>query len=624
MNGTSQGGGRSFRRAVGALAVVIPLAVLAWFLRPATGPRKEDTTVSQGPAPARPVKPSQVADDYVGSLICRDCHRDIWERYQTHPMARSLSPVGAGDGVEDYGSQTEFTRGKRSYAVERVGEKVFHHERQNDQQGDTIYDQAVEVHFGMGSGKRGRSYLIDRGGLLFMSPISWYSQSGRWDLSPGYPEDAHQRFERRIVDRCVSCHAGRAAPDPDWCDRFREESPILEFGIGCERCHGPAAEHVARQQSGAPLSGNDPIVNPARLDPPRRESVCNQCHLHGEELLRYGRADFDFRPGMNVGDVWSIVVDERHEPGSDSTGAVSQVQQMLASVCSQRSAGRLGCISCHDPHSAPAESEKHAVFREKCLACHATADCTEDERRRQEPAVGDSCILCHMPRLAASDIPHTSQTDHRVPRRAGDRHRGLHRAAQGNAPEPTVFDAAAVPLSTLERSRVRGFMLAKAAGKSRSAVLARKAAVDLEPVLKACPDDRRAADALAFAWVLSKREAEAIDLWKRMLNVPPVREETLISLVTVSQQQRSPDAALEHLDQLLALNPWRARFWLQRSQLLHGLGRDREALEAARRALSLDPSSTDSYRQAVDLCQRLGLTHETERFQAVLSRLAAR
>ena len=50
----------------------------------------------------------------------------------------------------------------------------------------------------LGSGRQGASYLIDRDGFLFQSPISWYAQQRRWDLSPGY-QKTNAHFDRVIV-----------------------------------------------------------------------------------------------------------------------------------------------------------------------------------------------------------------------------------------------------------------------------------------------------------------------------------------------------------------------------------------------------------------------------------------
>jgi tetratricopeptide (TPR) repeat protein len=615
---------RSRATAAGVLLAGLLLATIGaalWYLL-----RDVPVGVLEAPdvtATAVTKRPPGLSIEYVGSIACRECHSEIWDRYQSHPMAHTLNRVDEFDGVEDYVEDVAFSRGGRTYQVERNGDRVFHHEKQADGDGQVIYDQAVEVNYAIGSGKRGRSYIIDRGGPLFLSPISWYSQKQRWDLSPGYPEVGHQRFERRIVERCIACHAGRVAPDPDWSDRF-QNPPILEFGIGCERCHGPGGKHVARQRSGKAAQGDEPIVNPGHLDAALRESVCNQCHLHGEdEVLRYGRTDFDFRPGMHVGEVWSIVVSQTGAHGAESTTAVNQVQQMLSSVCARQSGGRLGCISCHDPHYASSEAEKGAFYRDRCLACHAASDCSESTESRHRPSINDACVACHMPRLQASNVPHTSQTDHRILRHAAPSRRdGEHRGQAAEKSE--VFDAVAVRLTELEQSRVQGIRIAHAAERARSRRLARQAAQLLEPVLRAADDDTRAADALAIAWTLTSREKSAIDLWQQQLTIPPVHEETLFSLAVAFQQQGLPGKALEYLDRLLEANPWQARVWRQRSTLLRALGRNDDALGAARQACEVDPSEVDVYRQLADLCREQDLSVEAAHFESVARRLKER
>jgi|SRR5579863_8742450 len=570
------------------------------------------------PAPLRLPAPPAVSQDYVGSLACRICHREIWDRYQTHPMAQSMGRVQDVAVVEDYSKLAPFSRGGREYYVERQGDVLLHHERQSDETGVTIYDQAVEVQYAIGSGKRGRTYVIDRGGLLFQSPITWYSEKQCWDLAPGFPVHGHLRFERRVVDKCISCHAGRAAPDAAWIDHFQEPA-IFESAIGCERCHGPGGEHVAARRGPTSPEQIDTIVNPSKLSPSRRDSVCNQCHLHGDgEILRYGRRDFDFRPGMHVGEVWSFLLSHQAHD-RQTTRAVSQVEQMYESACAQRSRGGLSCVSCHDPHFSPAELEKPAFYRARCLTCHAVDDCRELPERRNAPPTADSCVNCHMPRLNASDVPHTSQTDHRVPRRPN----GAREKSDGTPNVdgfPEIFDLAAAPLSALEESRVRGLIMAQRAEEARNRRMAIRGSQYLEPVFRAAPDDYEVADCLAVCRFLERDEDSAIALWIRLLQGSPVHEQTLQSLVSACRKQGRDVEALGYLERLLEVNPWHARFWEQRLQLLSKLGRREESLRSGLRAIELDPSLRELYQPVAELARSLGNREQAERLEQTLKR----
>src|SRR5262249_40648839 len=81
------------------------------------------------------------------------------------------------------------------------------------------------------------------------------------------------------------------------------------------------------------------------------------------------------------------------------------------------SKGKLGCISCHDPHALPPPDRKVSYYRDRCLTCHKEADCgvTAAVRRAEHP--DDNCAACHMPRQSSSDIVHTAITAHPVARR---------------------------------------------------------------------------------------------------------------------------------------------------------------------------------------------------------------
>jgi len=89
---------------------------------------------------------------------------------------------------------------------------------------------------------------------------------------------------------------------------------------------------------------------------------------------------------------------------------------MRESRCYQQSGQRLGCISCHDPHRLPEAAERVAYYRDRCLVCHADRGCRLPRPARIARNADDDCTACHMPRVQATDVAHTSLTRHNIPR----------------------------------------------------------------------------------------------------------------------------------------------------------------------------------------------------------------
>jgi hypothetical protein len=605
-------------------ALVIVGGVVIWLshvVRDETAPQRDSMRESR-PDVVSVEKPAAVSTDFVGSQKCRECHHDVWKQYQTHPMSHSMGVVSDAAAPEDYERKTAFTAGQNRYRVERTEQGVRHHEIAADYAGKTIYDQAVDVHYAVGSGTHGRSYIIDRGGILFMSPISWYAGNGhrRWDLSPGYPREGHLRFERRAIDQCLSCHVGLANPKIGAVDRF-QTPPFLELSIGCERCHGPGQEHVRLHQTMVAEDIEDPIVNPSRLDPSRRDAVCFQCHLQGQDtVLRYGRTDFDFRPGMHVGDVWTVLLEGPGVADDESTKAVGHVQQMLASRCYMESRGKLGCLSCHDPHSSVPEASAVGHYRLKCLVCHTDRGCSEPTAIRRRTSAEDSCVTCHMPRLDANDVPHSSRTDHRIVRRYDSQKQESSEAVHVGMPQ--IFDADAVKLSQAEMDRARGLFMSKLAMRQESAKLGAEVERLLTPWSQTAPDDLPVLNALALAAALQQKPERATAFWKAMLAISPENETALNSLALQAIALGRQHDALQFMDEYLAVNPWNVRMHGQRSWLLARLGRDAEAIDAAKQAIELDPSHAEAYHCLAAMYARLGRTEDSRRCEALYRRFA--
>src|SRR5258708_1275854 len=151
---------------VTAVLLIVPIPGIRLLIRSSRG-KVDQRTPETVTAKRRLERPGAVSQAFGGSAVCRECHAEIWELYKSHPMARTLNEVGSAEETEDYARQPAFSRGNREYRVERNDGKVVHHELQRDAFGDVIYDQGVEIHYAIGSGRHGRSYLIDRDSRLF-------------------------------------------------------------------------------------------------------------------------------------------------------------------------------------------------------------------------------------------------------------------------------------------------------------------------------------------------------------------------------------------------------------------------------------------------------------------------
>ena len=158
---------------------------------------------------------------------------------------------------------------------------MIHQETRRNAAGATLYKKEAEVQYAIGSGRQAFSYLIERDGFLFESPITWYAHDRRWGLSPGY-ETRVSRFDRPVLSECLFCHANRAERVSSANNRYRTPVFFQGHAIGCERCHGPGELHV-RQADGGRSARDVTIVNPANLAPSRRDAVCEQCHLIGPQ-----------------------------------------------------------------------------------------------------------------------------------------------------------------------------------------------------------------------------------------------------------------------------------------------------------------------------------------------------
>jgi Tetratricopeptide repeat/Cytochrome c554 and c-prime len=548
-----------------------------------------------------PYENSRPGVKYVGDLACVRCHAAIAETYRQHPMGRSLAPVEnaptvKGDPAKD---RPHFEAKGLQYSIEHDGGRVHHKETRRDAAGRVVTEISAEASYQIGSGRQAISYLIERDGFLFQSPITWYAKDRRWGLSPGY-ETRVSSFDRPILADCLFCHANRVERVTSAINRYR--TPIFQgHAIGCERCHGPGELHVVSPRV---VEGRDvTIVNPADLEPSLRDAVCEQCHLIGpRRVVRAGTRSENFRPGLPFFRFWSVFV-------ADGTGAenrfASQAEQMHISRCFRASQGRLGCISCHDPHVQPTLQEKGDYFRERCLSCHAEKVCALPRNVRVNRRGSDDCVGCHMPRLSSSNNNHVATTNHRILRHERD---GPKPREHADSPD-RVHQSFEVFHRNLmddhdraEAERDRGITLCRLGGERATA----EALPLLEAAVAARPNDLPAVECKGEVLGRLGRPEAGLAAYETVLAKDPTRQTALEGAASLSFLAGRHNDAVDYWKRAIAVNPWRSGYFTELARVELKLRDWPAAAEACRQALLLNPSSLQVRTWLVECCIHLG------------------
>ena len=332
--------------------------------------------------------------------VCRKCHEQIYDSYKRTPMARA-----SGEATEG------FLSGEFLHQASGIEYRLFLRDQEvwlsyDRPQGKGAMNLAGEQRlvYYIGSGHRGRTYLFERNGFWFESPVNWYSKAHRWDMNPKSLDAKEMPFTLQVDSTCLHCHTSGAAMSLPGSRNHFAGAPFAEGGITCESCHGNASAHLAQ-------NGRGPMLNPAALTGSRRDSICLQCHLEAEVAVNQpGRSLNSYRPGDDLFEDVRFFV---HQGGIGSgRRATSQWEALLQSACYRKSAGRMTCTTCHDPHSDPPPQERVQYFRSKCLTCHGSPAFVT-QHHRQQP----DCTLCHMAREKTENVAHEQVTDHFIVKR---------------------------------------------------------------------------------------------------------------------------------------------------------------------------------------------------------------
>jgi hypothetical protein len=324
-------------------------------------------------------------DRFAGSASCEGCHRDIYQHHlKTAHYLTSRPPI------EQY-IRGNFTPGKNNFYF-NDGVKIAMEKRDSSfyqvKYIDGIEKLARRFDIIFGSGKKGQTFLNWYNNILLQLPITYFTATGQWSNSPGFPDKAV--YNRPVTSRCMECHttyAYKISDDNKLPEEFNRNKIV--YGVDCEKCHGAAAAHVRFQTEHPQETKAKYIVNPASLSRRQNIDMCALCH--GGSLSKT-KPSFTFGPGDTLSKYF--LIDTVAKDANDIDVHGNQYGLLAASKCFKNSS--MTCSSCHIAHES--ETGNLALFSQRCMNCHNSGHvkiCKITSRIGASIAL--NCIDCHMP-----------------------------------------------------------------------------------------------------------------------------------------------------------------------------------------------------------------------------------
>ena len=414
---------RSLRRTVAAtLATTGALAMAIWARRDRPQDDPEVTLV----LPARVDAPGWSA-----SPSCRACHpaqHHTWDIAWHRRMTQEATPALVAAPFDGRLLQ----KGRLRWRVLTQDGKLYAEELDPDTSKVLERSRVVMT---TGSHHLQAYWIEGEDERMEQLPFVYLVDQGRWIANDDSflhpePEDPSESPSPAWSDGCVNCHttAPQLAAPPAGANP--DERAVVELGIGCEACHGPAQAHARAQRS--PLAryarhlglrpGSQDVVHPANLDHERASALCGRCH--SQTTLSRSRdveRTLAFRPGQLYSDYADLEdlrsahtsalltePDLRTQEQRDAIGSMwpdgavrvagREYNGTASSACSTR--GAMSCLSCHSLHTRP--TDKHLrpdrPGQDACLSCHAAQAQDIPAHTHHAPgSAGSDCLNCHMP-----------------------------------------------------------------------------------------------------------------------------------------------------------------------------------------------------------------------------------
>lgn len=333
---------------------------------------------------------------YVGSASCKQCHKSIYNSY----VASSHFNSTQTSSIENISGS--FTAGQNAFVVNPETKIVMEHRDSGLFQVLYVKGKEQELHrmditFGI---KHAQTFLYWQGNKTFQLPISYYTSLHTWASSPGYP--SVRNFKRLIGKGCFECHSSyidsKLNPTNQGYEEVLDKNTLVN-GIDCERCHGPATNHVNYHLAYPDVKEAKYIVSSQLLSRQQKLDACAVCHSGNDKQKEI--SSFKFKMGDTLANFFSPWATHRNTT-TDFDVHGNQYQLLSESKCFLKSKAMV-CSTCHNPHTNA--SSDLVEYSNKCLTCHQNTDHSSTKMdATTAKTIKTNCIGCHMPEQPSRTI----------------------------------------------------------------------------------------------------------------------------------------------------------------------------------------------------------------------------
>lgn len=339
-------------------------------------------------------------ENYAGSATCINCHKSTYDSYlhtahfiasQPADSSTIQGSFAKGENELAFNLHTKVVLDKRKSGFYQI---AYHDEKKGE-------SGRFDIVFG---GVKGQTYAYWMANELFQLPVSYVSNAHKWINSPGY-QNTEPDFERMITSQCLGCHMSYAKVEPGKLPLFVQNPEGFDrnkiiYNIDCERCHGPAAQHVKFQTENPDTKEAKYIVTYKSLTREQKISLCAVCHSGANNVML--KPTFTFKPGDTLSKFMKILPSNLSSNYKNIDVHGDQAGMLATSKCYIST--NMSCATCHNTHKN--ERDNKVLFAARCISCHNSnkGHLCKLSGQLNPTALAANCVDCHMPAFASKLI----------------------------------------------------------------------------------------------------------------------------------------------------------------------------------------------------------------------------